>query len=90
MNSINKWLSIAVPAGWADVMVRTVKVAVAAFLIFHLKEWIDAGKFDTPDIAIDSAWLAGGSFVLNAILLLASPRSSRPQPLAQQGTSPER
>lgn len=77
MNSLNKWLSIAVPAGWADVIVRTVKVAAVAFVIFHLKEWIDAGKFDTPDIAIDSAWLACGTFVLNAILLMASPRSSR-------------
>ncbi len=83
MNSTDKWLSIGVPAGWPDVTVRTVKVAVVAFVIFHLKEWVEAGKTDTLDIAIDSAWVAGGTLVLNAILLLASPGPSRPQPQAE-------
>jgi hypothetical protein len=64
-----KWFSIAAPTGWADVIVRTVEVAVVAFVIFHLKEWLSAGRFDTLDIAIDAALLAGGSFVLDAILM---------------------
>ena len=73
MESFKKWFNIAAPSGWDDVVVRTVKVAVVAFVMFHLKEWFDAGTFDTPDIAIDSAWIAGGTFVLNAILLWVKP-----------------
>ena len=69
MDSLRKWFSIAIPAGWEDVIIRTAKVAVVAFVVFHLKEWFDAGRFDTPDIAIDSVWIAGGTFVLNAILM---------------------
>jgi len=90
MNSNNNWFSIAVPAGWADVFVRSLKVAVVAFLVFHLKEWLDAGKFDTLDIVIDSLWLAGGALLLNAILVLTSHRGSQRQPLVQPGTSTER
>jgi len=69
MDSLRQWFSIAIPAGWEDVIIRTAKVAVVAFVVFHLKEWFDAGRFDTPDIAVDAALIAGGTFVLNAILL---------------------
>ena len=73
MESVRKWLNLALPAGWEDVLVRTVKVAVVAFVVMHAKEWFDAGRFDTPDIVIDSAWMAGGSLVLNAILMWFKP-----------------
>ena len=72
MKSVKKWFSIAVPAGWADVVVRTVKVAVVAFVTLHLKEFVDAGfPLDTPDITVDAVWIAAGTFALNAILKLA-------------------
>ena len=73
MESLKKWFSIALPAGWDDVIVRTVKVAVVAFVILHLKEWIDAGAPDTLDIAIDAIWIAGGTLALNAILMWVKP-----------------
>jgi hypothetical protein len=73
MESLQNWLSLALPAGWEDVIVRTVKVAVVAFVVMHVKEWFDAGRFDTPDIVLDSAWMAGGSLVLNAILMWVKP-----------------
>ena len=74
IGSFKKWFSIAVPAGWADVVVRTVKVAVVAFVTLHLKEFVDAGfPLDTPDITIDALWVAGGTFALNAILMLVKP-----------------
>ena len=69
MESFKKWFDIAAPSGWDDVVVRTVKVAVVAFVILHLKEWIDAGAPDTLDIAIDAIWIAGGTLVLNAVLM---------------------
>jgi len=72
MKRIDKWFSIAVPAGWADVVVRTVKVAVVAFVTLHLKEFVDAGfPLDTPDITIDALWVTAGTFALNAILMWA-------------------
>ena len=73
MESLKKWFSIALPAGWDDVVVRTVKVAVVAFVMLHLKEWFEAGTLDTPDITIDSTWIAGGTLALNAILMWVKP-----------------
>ena len=32
MQALDKWLRLGVPVGWADVIVRTAKVAVIAFL----------------------------------------------------------
>jgi len=74
METFEKWLRIVAPTGWVDIAVRTVKVAVVAFVTLHLKEYVDAGfPLDTPDIIIDSAWIAGGTLVLNAILLWVKP-----------------
>jgi len=69
MASLEKWLRIGVPAGWNDVLVRTVKVAVVAILALVLKEWMETREWDVPTCAIDGAWVAGGAFALNAILL---------------------
>lgn len=77
MQSLGGWLRLGVPAGWADVLVRTAKAAVVAFVALQLKEWLDAGALDTPACAIDSAFVAGGTLALNAILLWASPPRGR-------------
>lgn len=71
MESFKKWFSIAVPTEWDDVIVRTVKAAVVVFVVLQVKEWFDAGELDTPAAAIDAVWIAGGAFVLNAILMWA-------------------
>ena len=65
------WLSIDVPAGWANVVVRTMSTAVIAFVVLQAKEWFDAGRFDTPGTAVDAVMIAGGIFLLNAIHKLA-------------------
>ncbi len=57
------------PAGWNQVLVRTVQVAVVAFIVLQAKEWFDAGMFDTVATATDAGLIAGGVFFLNAILL---------------------
>ncbi len=67
------WFSMAVPSGWADILVRAVKAAVVAFVVLQMKEWFDAGRFDTPGTAADALMIAGGTIVLNAILRLAKP-----------------
>jgi hypothetical protein len=73
MSSFTKWLSLGVPTSWADALVRTVEVAVVAFVVLQLKEWLDAGVFDTPGTAADAALTAGGIFVLNAVLIWLKP-----------------
>ena len=69
--SLMNWLSIDVPTGWADLFVRTVKVAVVSFVVLQSKELFDAATFDTPATALDAALIAAGTFVLNAIMKLA-------------------
>ena len=68
MDSIRKWINLAAPAGWDDVIARTIVVAVANFAVLHLKEYIDAGQFDTLEIFVDTLWVMGGTSVLNAFL----------------------
>jgi hypothetical protein len=65
-----KWLTMDVDTGWADLFVRSVKVAVVAFVVLQGKEWIDIGILDTPATATDAGLVAAGTFVLNAILKL--------------------
>ena len=47
------------------------QMAVVAFVVLQLKEWVDARAFDTPAVIVDSAYVAGGTFALDAILMLA-------------------
>lgn len=70
------WVGIAVPRGWDDVLVRTVTAALVAFVSLLLKEWLDSREWDAPACAIDGTWVAGGTFVLNAILRWAAPSAA--------------
>ena len=71
MERFKKWFNLDVPTGWADLFVGTLKAAVVAFVVIGLKDWFDAGALDAPDTAVDAALIAGGTFVLNAILMWA-------------------
>lgn len=70
MGKKGKWYNLALPISWIDVIVRMVMVFIISFLTFHVKEYVDAGMFDTLDIIVDSIWLAGGSLIINAVLLI--------------------
>lgn len=61
-------LSIDTPSGWAELVVRTLKVAVIGFVILQVKEYRDAGKFDTLATATDAGMIAGGTFLVNLLL----------------------
>lgn len=61
---------LLLPVNWTDVIVRAVVIFVISFLVFHIKEFIDAGRFDTLDITIDSLWVAGGAVIVYAILMM--------------------
>ncbi|MDZ7309809.1 MAG: hypothetical protein ONB45_00865 [candidate division KSB1 bacterium] len=71
MESVKKRSILDVPNGWVDLLIRTVITAVVAFVVLQAKEFVDAGMFDTPATAVDAALIAGGIFVVNAILKLA-------------------
>lgn len=73
MESFEKVLRSIAPANWTDVGVRTVKILLIAFIALHLKEYIEAGTLDTPDIFIDSLWVAGTGLVVNTILTFVKP-----------------
>lgn len=60
---------LGVPTGWNDLIVRTLEMAVVAFLVLVLKEWMDTREWDVKACLGDSAWIAGGAFVFNAIVL---------------------
>ena len=71
MESTKKLSSGVAPVAWSDVVLTSVKIAVVGFLVLQGKEWFDAGSFDTPATAMDAGLIAGGVFLLNAILKLA-------------------
>lgn len=70
MEKSAKAYPLALPVNWTDVITRALVIFVISFLTFHVKEYIDAGRFDTVDIIIDSLWLAGGSVIVYAALLM--------------------
>jgi hypothetical protein len=72
MTSLQKSLKTDVPTGWADVFIRTVKVALVAFVVLQMKEWVDAGALDTLGTATDALLIAAGTFGLEAVLRLVS------------------
>ena len=75
-NGRGGWLDLAVPSGWKDVLVRTVLTGVVAFVALLLKEYFETREWDVPACAVDGTCVAGGIFLLNAILRISAPRGS--------------
>jgi hypothetical protein len=69
MNNSQPWYSIDAPTGWTPVLIRAISAGVIAFVTLQLKEFIDAGSFDTPATLIDGGLIAGATFVVSAILM---------------------
>ncbi len=68
MAGSKSWFSVDAPATWSDLLVRTVRVAVVAFVVLQLKELKDAGRFDTGGTAIDGLLIGAGTFLLHLAL----------------------
>jgi hypothetical protein len=71
--------SLAVPDGWADVLVRTLTVLVIAFVTLNLKEWLETREWDIPACAIDAGCIAAGTLLFYAILSVVSKGTRRTQ-----------
>lgn len=52
---------------WLEVLISTLTVGVVAFVVLQLKEWVDAGRFDTPGTMVDAGLVASGMLVLHVI-----------------------
>ncbi|MEJ2205205.1 MAG: hypothetical protein P8170_13975 [Gemmatimonadota bacterium] len=52
---------------WLEVAISTMTVEVVAFVVLQLKEWVDAGRFDTPGTMVDALLVAGGMLILYVI-----------------------
>ncbi len=57
-------LALDNPATWSVLLIRTLKVAVVAFVVLQLKELKDAGRFDTGGTAVDGLLIGAGTFLL--------------------------
>jgi hypothetical protein len=58
--------------GWVDVVVCIVKVVVIVFVVLQLKEWMEIHELDILACAVDATCVAGGIFLVNAILVLVN------------------
>jgi hypothetical protein len=65
LSSTRSW----VPTGFNDVLVTSIKVGVVAIATLVFKEWMDTKEWDFKACAVDGAWIAGGIFAFNIILL---------------------
>jgi hypothetical protein len=72
MESWEKAFRMEIPAGWKALVIRTVLVAVVAFVVLQIKELVDAGRFDTAGTSVDALLVAAGVLLLNVILMLAT------------------
>jgi mannose/fructose/N-acetylgalactosamine-specific phosphotransferase system component IIC len=55
---------------WGEVLVSAVTVAVVAFVVLQIKEFVDAGLLDTPGTLTDALLVAGGMVVWGTVLQL--------------------
>ena len=72
MESWENAFRVEIPAGWKALVIRTILVALVAFVVLQIKELVDAGRFDTAGTAVDAVLVATGVLVLNAILVFAT------------------
>ena len=72
--------SSLVPAGFKDVVIRTVLTFVIALLSLIAKEYVEAGEFDPAGVSIDAAWIAAGGLVIYSVLAVAGGGSRRSDP----------
>jgi len=66
MKILKDWFSIDAPAGWTGALVRSLNVAVVAFIVLQAKEYYDAHAFDTAANSVDSLLVSSGVFILSA------------------------
>jgi hypothetical protein len=64
------------PAGWDDVIVRTLVAFITAMIALSVKEWVETQRVDVPGVSIDGMWVAAGALVINGLLRMMAPKSA--------------
>jgi small neutral amino acid transporter SnatA (MarC family) len=77
MEDLVKWVSTDVAPGLNELIVRALKVFVVGFVVLQIKELVDAGLFDTAGTAMDAFLIAGGVFLIDAILMMVFRRGAQ-------------
>ena len=54
------------PLTWTALAVRSIRVALVAFLVLQGKELVDAGRLDTLSSSFDGALIGAGTFLVHA------------------------
>ncbi len=67
MNSTAGVFSQDVPLSFGQLISRFFKIAVIAFLVMQIKEYVDAGVFDIPGVLMDSALIAAGVLIVDLV-----------------------
>lgn len=70
MDKFKAWLGIARPGGIDDIVVRAIKTGLVAFAITVMRRGLDHMDTTAWLAAVNAAWFAAGSVVLNALALL--------------------
>ena len=52
---------------WSKVFTDALKIAVIAFVVLQLKQWYDAGRFDTPATAVDGTLVGAGTLLVGVV-----------------------
>ncbi|HWR67003.1 MAG TPA: hypothetical protein VN364_12880 [Bellilinea sp.] len=74
MNSSTGVFSQDVPLSFGQLILRFFKIAVIAFLVMQIKEYVDAGVFDIPGVLMDSALIAAGVLIVDLVSMSLRPR----------------
>lgn len=74
MNSSTGAFSQDVPLSFGQLILRFFKIAVIAFIVMQIKEYVDAGVFDIPGVLMDSALIAAGVLIVDLVLMSLRPR----------------
>ena len=69
MNSSSSF-SQDIPISIGQLILRFFKIAVIAFVVMQIKEYVDAGVFDLPGVMMDSALIAAGVLIFDLVSMM--------------------
>lgn len=56
-----------VPFSTGQLILRFFKIAVVAFIVMQIKEYVDAGVLDIPGVLVDAVLVAAGVLILDLV-----------------------
>lgn len=69
MKTVEKSFKLDIPSNFRHLLLRFIKVVVIAFIVLQIKEYVDAGMFDTAATLVDAGLIAAGILLIDLILM---------------------